>query len=656
MQPPRPHWLSPAGRSKSPTVTVCFDTETVAAVSDGNQVLRLRCWDAITRTRQAGLEDGSWCVHSKGEAAGQLAACLEAAAGVTGEAWAFAHNAGFDLTVTSLPMVLTFREWQPEFVNLGDETCVFVMKRDRQRLVITDTWSWLRCSLDQAARDVGMRKTRLPNEGDSLSAWHHRCRHDVEILDRLVSRFLDWWDGQGLGSFAVTGSSCGWRTLRAKTPPKSILVGPAGSRTDFEREAIYGGRKEVWQVGRFRGRWVDDWDLHAAHLTTVASKPMPVVPMRLRGFGRPPDALNCPSDLGAVCRVRIATRRPVAPVRVKDETWWPVGEFETVITTAELSMVVELADSVTVLEASWYRLSEVMAPWALWCLELQSQQDTAVPRVVKRVAKGWGRSVPGRFALRTSQLLWEREATHLGWALETGHDLTTGDPIEVVTYGGVERTYRKDADGRDVSPVVLAFVEGYVRAAMAATIGRLPAGLLLQVNTDGWWQTRQPRRAAPPTESVPDPYRAVLKATARDVTVRGPNHIDSRGDRRLAGVPADAHQALDGTFSWQDWPGLRWQMQHSRPGEYLRPGREMMLQDHYCRRWVLTSGETVPVTASLSRATGVELLPWSETSGRLDSDRLAEHQVQALSQLADDDPDPVSLPPSLPSQPGRIRP
>lgn len=630
-----PHWLQPAHGSRTPAVIVSFDTETQVGHRDGVEILTLRCWDAIVRCRAGSAGPDETSRPFAGEIAGDLASTLEAACSVTGEAWAFAHNAGFDLTVTSLPMVLAERGWEPTFVNIGDETCVFSLRSEHGRLVITDTWSWLRCKLQAAAKDVGMRKVALPSEADDLATWHHRCLHDVRILDRLLATLLDWWDEHPFGSFAVTGAGCGWKTLRSRVRPKAILVAPPPELAAYEREAIFGGRKEVWQVGRTRRHWVEDWDLQAAYLTTVAHKPMPTVPLddrQTRGLGTPTAP---PDGLGAICRVRVTTRTPCAPVRLREDIWWPVGTFETVLSTPELQHVLEVADQVVILQAQWYRLGDALEDWGRWCLDLQAQPDTAVPRVVKRVAKGWGRSVTGRFAMRTSRLIAEAPATHLGWALETGHDLDTGDPLETITYGGVARTYRRDQDGMDTSPAVLAFIEGYVRVAMAQAIANRAPELLLQCNTDGWWEKRHPRDFTAAEQAVPAPYVAVRKAVSRDVTVIGPNHVEAPGDRRLSGVPASAPRRMDGSYAWHDWPGLRWQLQFSRPGEYVRPGREMTLQDHYCRRWVLTTGETVPASAYVPAPGETALLPWSETSQRREGDELAAYQVQALRELAD---------------------
>ena len=62
----------------------------------------------------------------------------------------------------------------------------------------------------------------------------------------------------------------------------------------------------------------------------------------------------------------------------------------------------------------------------------------------------------------------------------------------------------------------------------------------------------------------------------------------------------------------------------------------MLLENHYCRRWVLNTGETVPASATVSRRGATALLPWSQTACRRETDQLAEHQVPALELLRDE--------------------
>ena len=176
-----------------------------------------------------------------------------------------------------------------------------------------------------------------------------------------------------------------------------------------------------------------------------------------------------------------------------------MGTFRTTLTTPEIDYVRRVAQGIKLHHGQAYKLAYGLADWAGWVIHLLGDNSGSTPPVVKRVAKGWGRSVLGRFAMRKSSLIGERPATHLGWHIENGHDLDTGEALEVISFDGIEYTYRKDTPGPESFPAVLAFVEGYVRRAPRRAAGLTDAQAhLLQVNTDGWWEQkrRQSRQVA----------------------------------------------------------------------------------------------------------------------------------------------------------------
>lgn len=650
----KPHWLSPSGRTWSPSVVISFDTETAEHEARGHSVQRLRCWDAVQRVRHRGEGRKDLVLHHQGEKAAELADVIEAVATGVKEVWVIAHNLGFDLAVTSLPFVLADRGWSLDSFHLGDESTWWVLTQDGHKLVVTDSWSWLRCSLDDAAKDVRRRKARLPKDADDLATWHHRCRIDAEILDQIMVTLMDWWDENQLGVFGITGAACGWRTLRKIIAPRKVLVGPDGDRTAFERLAVYSGRKEVYGVGEFHDTWIADYDFAGAYPTAAAGFPLPVTPAKKWTTTDQLLDADPPAQRDYIAEVEITTHRPVAPCRLDGEVWWPVGTFRTVLAGPEVRYCVRHADSVRVIRWHAYRTGYALADWAGWCLRVQNAPAHEVPPVVARVAKGWGRSVIGRFAARTSRVVAERPSTHLGWHLETGHDLDTGAACEWLSMGGVERTILKDVDGADVFPAVLAFVEAHVRVALAEVMDAQPPELILQCNTDGWWQAKADRRSNYRPPGVPWPFTVVRKALERRLLVRGPNHVLTPHERRYAGIPAVAIGELGGPLHWRDWPGLRWQLEHGKVGEYHRPDREAVLAQHYVRRWVLTTGETIPVTMALDSTGSASILPWWASWGQRATDVLAPYQVPTLQRLVGPAPEgELGEIEPLPRQPGR---
>jgi len=245
-----PHWLPPGGKTKTPPLVVSFDCETASVETDQGETHRLRCWDAVVRDRTGATSKVPPIDFYQGETAAELAELLELAAETVPECWALAHNLGFDLTVTALPVVLAARGWDLAFMNLGEESSCFSFQRDRHKLVLTDSWSWLRCSLGEAAKDVRTHKVKLPANDDSLEAWHKRAKRDVVILDKLLDELMTWWESQQLGNFGITGPACGWRAMRMCIGSQSILVGPEPFRTEFEREAIFGGGRKCSSSAR----------------------------------------------------------------------------------------------------------------------------------------------------------------------------------------------------------------------------------------------------------------------------------------------------------------------------------------------------------------------------------------------------------------------
>lgn len=652
--PTKPHWLSPTGRTKSPDVVICFDTETTEIDHAQHSAMTLRCWDAKVRRRHQRHGRSDIIRYHRGERPAELAGMVESYTEPGIETWVIAHNVSFDLAVTSLPFVLVNRGWHLDAFNIGDESSWWILKNDGRKVIITDSWSWVRCSLADAAKDIKRRKVKLPKGDDSLEVWHHRCRVDADILDQVMVTLVDWWDTQQLGAFGITGAACGWRSLRAKTRPKSLLVGPDDPRTAFEREAVYGGLKEVYGVGQFHDSWIADEDFISAYVTAAAAFALPMMPTKK---WRTSESLlddEPPPGRDYIAEVEITTRVPCAPCRLGDEIWSPVGTFRTVLTGPEVRYAALKADSVTVLRHEAYRTSMALADWAGWCLEVQSAPPDEVPPIVARVAKNWGRLAIGKFAARTSRVLAERPSTHPGWHLETGHDLDTGSRIEIISIGGVERTMIKDVDAGDVFPAVLAFIEGHVRVALRQMMDARDPTHLLQCNTDGWWETHAVRASKYSMPDVPWPFRVTRRALERRLLVRGPNHVLSPHERRYAGIPAEAIGPENEPMHWRDWPGLRWQLEHGITGEYHRPDREAILAEHYVRRWVLATGETVPVTTLVDDGGTTTIAPWQRSWGVEHDDILAPYQVPTLAKLNESDRefgDDIDV--VLPRQPGR---
>jgi hypothetical protein len=568
--------------------------------------------------------------------------------------WIFAHNLNFDLTVSQLPYILTGRQFSVDAYGLSKESNWWVLKRDGHKVTIADSWSWCNDSLDTLAKDIGRRKVPLPGTGATMEEWHKRCRIDAEILTQVIVTLMDWWDRAKLGRWSITGAGCGWQAMRTLTGRKRIVVGPDSDRTPFERQAIFGGRKEVFRVGELSGEWCADYDFVGAYPSVVAHHRMPMTPGKW--YDQIPDAIQARrhSNSDYIAEVTITTDRPVAPVKIMGDVWWPTGTFRTTLAGPEIDYARSKGAIVTIHGGYVYRMEYALRPWAIWVLGLLNAPSGDVPPLVRRLAKGWSRSVIGRFAGHSSQITSQRASVGSGWRLETGHNITTGRRLEVLTMGDTEITTEHDLDGAECFPAVLAFVESHCRVALATMLDSRAPSRVLQCNTDGWWERKVVRDHAYQLEDVPWPHRVVRKACVNQVRILGPDHLITSHERRLAGVPKNATAAIDLGYEWHDWPGLAWQLERNADASYLRPKKELQLSASYCRRWVLDNGETVAVTTDIDSTQSTYIVSWSRTLARRNTDTLAAYQDERLMSLNDSDTAPPVIFDTLgPSLPGR---
>jgi hypothetical protein len=288
----------------------------------------------------------------------------------------------------------------------------------------------------------------------------------------------------------------------------------------------------------------------------------------------------------------------------------------------EIALALELGAKVEIGPGWCYDLGDGLKPWAQWIVELQDPDNTAVPPLVKMMAKGWGRSVLGRFASRTSREILRRPATAPGWSLEHGRHQESGSPLDILTIGGEERWLLQDQEGRDSLPALFAWVESACRAALTRIILSRPAGSVLQCDTDGWLEREAYRRQPDIMPEAPWPHRVARKGRYSSVQIIGPTHLELDKASRWAGVSQEREPTDSGAFSWWDWPGLRWQLQHAEHGTYQRQKRETRVHYDVVKRWVFRDGTTQPVSARLGPDGEAELVldpdvAWNHLQGRL---------------------------------------
>lgn len=631
-RPQRVHYLRHNKRETSPSRLLVFDTES-RYVQDGKvetHTLAVWCAKLIVRNGEA-YGRGEDADHA-GTTADALAALVERAARGRRTLWVFAHNLNFDLAVTSLPVRLAARGWELTQNALATDAPWCRMRLGRHRVTIADSASWLPRSVAELGVAVGIRKPALPPQDDDQAVLD-RCRADVEITSAALCELMDWWDDERLGNWSVTGPSTGWSAMRHMPAPQRVVIDPDPDARAFERSALMGGRREAFRVGHFEGAAYADLDLVHAHLSVCAEYALPYRRLsRFASLGLDSAWLDSPSlDVLAECVVR--PQAPRYPLRTPRGVFYPVGEFQTVLAGPELREARARGELRSIGAGYVYQVIHHMRPWALWAARILDGEVRGVPAVARIAVKGWSRTVPGRWAARTSEEVMRLPDLRDGWAVEHGTLEPGHRPAAFVTFGGEQRVYARDQESDDSFPAVLAFVQSHTRVLLGRVLDALGTAAL-QCNTDGVVARTAWRGAI--VERVQDaaaPLRVAVKARARSVDVYGPQQVVFGTEPRLSGVPRTATAMGDLRFRYWSWPRLRTQIERGRPDVYERRELETDLSAVPVNRWRMADGECRPVVArSAAVPAGTILAPPTDwiVTGALDRSKPQHPQLETV--------------------------
>jgi hypothetical protein len=670
MRPPTPlHNLRGNAAERSPRHVAILDTETRWRETNDGEMHTLRLWAARFLHRghdhpRLGVDHRAW-----GESVGDLVDTLAEWVRHADSLWLYIHRTAFDLSVTRLPMRLVEAGWELGDHGLTMDKPWFRARLGDNVLTVVDSSSLLSASLEKIGVLIGMPKLPLPDNADTQRDWLARCERDVDVLAAAMVQVMDWWDEHGLGCWSLTGAATGWNAYRHNRTGPPILIDPSPEARAFERRAITGGRRDVWRVGQLaRSRYLEI-DFERAHLTVCRHLPLPyrrrfafgtaAVPdgqETLPGTGAPAQPGNAewndrdwldPERFGAVADVTVRTEKPRYPAHIDGRWWYPTGEFRTTLAWPELIDARDRGELVAMHGGWTHALHPHMAEWAQWIADVLDADPGTVPPMAQLAAKGWSRSVPGKWATRTSRKVDERPSHIMQWAVEHGMAHPDDVPLTILHLMGTQTWYYGDQEGDDSFPAVLAYIQSHVRLRLNRLVDLLPAGSVVSCNTDGVIvkATRTPdleRLAAATWPLVPR-----VKAKYHSVQVLGPNHLICDGEARLSGVPLSADLVENLTWEWHTWPGLGRQVEIAPGDGYLRQRRRVRLDAVPVTRWVLADGRTVPPRAFTTVVAGSQLLPWHLTPSELRYQALRRPQHPTLERAMADYGDIDALAPAL---------
>lgn len=309
-----------------------------------------------------------------------------------------AHNVSFDFLVLEGFTLLPVWSFTMSSVYHKFSTTVIRFDNGKKRLVFSDLMNFYPVKLAEIGQAVGLEKKTIDFESCTLDGLADYCKRDTEIVYHAIRRLTETLQDNDLGSFRVTGPSTAHQIYRHRFMPSKIVTTHYPQVVAFEREAYTGGYVAVSKLLVPGSPMLAKLDVNAMYPSVMADKPYPVQLLEFAGrVSLVTLGILLKSHL-VLARVTVNAKAPLYPCRYASGVCYPVGQFDTVITTPLLRYALEHDELAEVHQIAVYEPGEIFDEYVRYMYGQRIRAKEAGDRAGELFYKTMCNSVYGKFA------------------------------------------------------------------------------------------------------------------------------------------------------------------------------------------------------------------------------------------------------------------
>lgn len=468
----------------------------------------------------------------------------------------FAHNAAYDMTVLQCWDILPKLGWRLTGAILDSPPFIATWRKGRCVIKMIDSLNLWRKPLAVLGQVVGLPKLDMPETWTDKETADTYCRRDVAILRKMCLKWWGWLKEEDMGSAAVTLASQAMTTYRHRFMTHPIFLDNNERALTLARDGYHGGRVECFSVGTLPT---------PTYLLDVNSM-YPFVmeresyPTKLAFWCRYVSTSEMERWLKKYCvvaRVTVDTPEPCYPLRVPQYLLHPVGRFETVLTTPELTHALARGRVVSISEAAVYERAPIFRSYVREFYERRLSYKRDGDAFGSEVTKLMLNSLYGKFGQRGWVTDIRTPVEYTGVGAWTEIDLETGKTYRCRALAGVLVVEHQEGEAPYSHPAISAHVTGWGRMELWKLIEGAGMDQTLYCSTDSVLVTERGLERLYDARHADALGALRLERKVERGTLYGPNDYELDGERKTKGVSKKAIWTTPNTLEQEQWLGLK---------------------------------------------------------------------------------------------------
>lgn len=275
----------------------------------------------------------------------------------------FAHNVKFDFLVSDGFSCLPSFGYTMRGIYHKFTTTIMKFQQGNKRIIICDTMNYYPVSLDKLAVTVGEKKVKVNFDNPNERTLQERCKVDVRIIYKAVKLIIDRLIADDLGGFKPTSPSISFNIFRYKFMRHTIITHHRKELVDLEQKAYYGGYVNIFKLFGKGSPNLYKLDINAMYPSIMMNNNYPVVMVDFLRHVSVAKLEKLVRKYLVTARVIIQTNKPVYPYRFAKGVCYPLGTFETVLTTPSILRALRDGAILEVLEVITYQGRDIFTDY-----------------------------------------------------------------------------------------------------------------------------------------------------------------------------------------------------------------------------------------------------------------------------------------------------
>lgn len=252
----------------------------------------------------------------------------------------YAHNLQYDAALLALSTMAAVNGWTVTEYVPANHLLWLTLRKDTRTLLFVDTLNYFPTSLATLGKNIGVLKAQAEQYPQPVAWWSAYCRQDVTVIQAAMRSYFTMIVEHDLGAYRKTAAGQAYGAWRHRFMSYPVLILADERIEALERSAYHGGRCEV-----FYDTPITE-PLFALDINSMYPWVMRdgLFPHRKALKGRTlslEKLAEILADYAVVARVRVNTDEPVYPYQSPERILYPVGCFETSLSSPELTYALE---------------------------------------------------------------------------------------------------------------------------------------------------------------------------------------------------------------------------------------------------------------------------------------------------------------------------